>query len=127
MKNFRRHANENSHCKEKNQVFSKHTFYGCCHYCHKFGHKDADCRIKEEVQDLKRKEDTNILNRKIIIICFICHNIGHFTKHCNNSTCKPSKETQKKVWKMKTKKQRNEKPVSRVSRLPHGNMWRRKA
>ena len=67
-----------------------------------------------------RKEDTNFSNGKILI-CFICHSIGHFAKHCKNSTCRSSQETQKKVWKMKTKEQRNKKPVSRV---PLGKIWR---
>ena len=108
MKNFIRHANEKSHYKQKNHRFSKHTFYGYCHYCHKFGYKDDDCRIKEEVEGMTRKEDTNISNGKIFI-CFICHSIGHFAKYCKNSTCRSSQETQKKVWKMKTKEQRNKK------------------
>ena len=61
--------------KLKDQRFPKYkrTFYGYCHYCHKFGHKDVDCRIKRKDQFLKR--------------------------------------------------QRNKRFVSRV---PHGNMWRRK-
>ena len=95
MKKFRRHSNEKSHYKHKNQIFSKHTLYGYCHYCHKFGHKADDCRIKEEDEGIIRKEDTNISNGKILI-CFICHSIGHFAKHCNNSTCKYSYKTQKK-------------------------------
>ena len=90
MKSFRRHAKEKSHYKQKNHRFSKHTFYGYCHWCHKFGHKADDCRIKEEYQGLKKKEDTNISNGKRLIICFICHNIGHFAKHCKNSTCRSS-------------------------------------
>ena len=111
--------------KQKTHIFSKYkgTFYRYCHCCHKFGHKVDDCRIKEEDQGLKKKEDTNISNRKILIICFICHNIGHFARHCKNSTFRPSKETHKKVWKMKIKKQINEKPVSII---PHGKMRRRK-
>ena len=64
MKNSRRRANERSHYKQKNQRFSKHTFYGYFHYCHKFGHKADDCRIKEEYQGLKNKEHTNISNGK---------------------------------------------------------------
>ena len=75
---FRRYANE---------------FYGYCHHCHKFGHKATDCRIKEEDQGLKRKEVNNISNRKRIIICFICHNVGHFAKHCKSSIHRLSKET----------------------------------
>ena len=55
MKNFRRHAKERSHYKPKNQRFSKHTFYGYFHCCHKFGHKAGDCRIKEEYEGLIRK------------------------------------------------------------------------
>ena len=47
MKNFRRHGNEKSLYKQKNQRFSKHTFFGYCHCCHKFGDKDDDYRIKE--------------------------------------------------------------------------------
>ena len=69
-----------------------------------------------------RKEDTNISNGKRLI-CFICHGIGHFAKHCKNNTCRSSHETQKNVWKIKTKEQRNKKLVSRV---PLGKIWRRK-
>ena len=35
MKNFKKHAKEKSHYKQKNQRFSKHTFDGYCHCCHK--------------------------------------------------------------------------------------------
>ena len=40
-----------------------------------------------------------------------------------SSTCSSSQKNQRKVWKMKTKEQRNKKPVSRV---PLGKIWRRK-
>ena len=106
MKKFRRHANENSHYNHKNQRFSKYkgTFYGYCNFCHKFGHKVYDCRIKEEDKGLKRKEDTNISNGERLIICFICHNVKHFAKHCKNSTRGLSNEAREKVRKMKTKR-----------------------
>ena len=59
----------------KSQIFLKYegSFYGYCHYCHKFGHKAINCRTK--IKDLSRE----------------------------------------------TKKQ-----TRLVSRIPHGNMWRRK-
>ena len=37
----------------------KGKFYGYCHCCHKFGHKDVDCRTKGKDQSLRRKKDTN--------------------------------------------------------------------
>ena len=41
--------------KQKDQRFPKYKiwFYGYCHCCHKFGHKDVDCRIKRKDQGLK--------------------------------------------------------------------------
>ena len=61
---------------QKSQIFLKYegSFYGYCHFCHKFGHKVVECRIKRK--DL-------------------------------------SKESKKQT--------------RSVSRVPHGNMWRRKA
>ena len=111
--------------KQKDQRFPKYkgAFYGYCHCYNKFGHKAVDCRIKEEDQVLKRKEDTNISNGKRLITCFIFHIVGNFAKHCKNSTCILSKETQEKGWKMKSKREINRRHVSRV---PHGKMWRRK-
>ena len=106
--------------KQKGQGFLKYEgiLYGYFHCSHKFGHKDDDCIIREKDEGLLRKEDSNITNRKRHIMCLICHNIGHFSRHCKNRTYIPSKETHKKVWKVKTKK-----PVSRTT---HGKMWRRK-
>ena len=100
MKNFRRHANEKSHYKQKKQKSSKYKriFYLYFHFYHKHGQKDTYCRIKEEDQGLKRKEDTNISNGEILITCFICHNDGHFAKKCKNSTCILPKVNQENVW-----------------------------
>ena len=72
MKNFIRHANEKSQYKQKNQRFSKHTFYGYCHCCHKFGHKADDCRINEEDEGMIRKEDTNtIIAKDIFCVSYV--------------------------------------------------------
>ena len=32
---------------------------GYCHYCHRFGHMVADCRVRGENQRMKREQDTN--------------------------------------------------------------------
>ena len=34
-------------------------FHGYCHYCHKFGHKVTNYRVRGENQRMKRKQDTN--------------------------------------------------------------------
>ena len=70
---------------------------------------------------MNRKQGTNISNRKWLIICFICHNTGHFAKHCKNNTCGLSKETQEKRYKIKSRGQRN---IRSVNKVPQGNMWR---
>ena len=57
MKKLRRHANENSHYKD--QRFYKMPFLGYCHCCHKFGHKDVDCRNKRKDQSLRSNQDIN--------------------------------------------------------------------
>ena len=81
MKNLRRYENEYSHYKQEDQRLSKYkkAFFGYCHCCHKFGHKDVDCRNRGKDQSLRRNQDTNTSKDRI--------------------------------------------PLSRV---PHGNMWRRK-
>ena len=45
--------------KQKYQRFPKYKrkFYGYCHCCHNFGHKVADCRIKQKDQGLKRQKN----------------------------------------------------------------------
>ena len=62
IKNLRRYENENSHYKQKDQIFSKYKkeFFGYCHCCHKFGHKALDCRTKGKNQSFRRKQDTDI-------------------------------------------------------------------
>ena len=47
--------------KQRNQrpPVDKEKFHGYCHYCHNFGHKVADCKVREENQSMKRKQDTN--------------------------------------------------------------------
>ena len=50
--------------KDKNYPNIKETFYGYCHWCHKFGHKVVDCITKGKVQILRRKQDTNTKDDK---------------------------------------------------------------
>ena len=52
--------------KQEDQRYIKHKgkFYGYCHCCHKFGHKDADYGTKEKDQSLRRKQDTNMEDDK---------------------------------------------------------------
>ena len=51
--------------KQKDRRFPKYkrTFYGYCHYCHKFGHKVLDCRIKRKDQGLKRQRNRRSVSR----------------------------------------------------------------
>ena len=47
--------------KQEDQRFFKHKgkFYVYCHYCHKFGHKAANCITKGKDQNFRRKQNTN--------------------------------------------------------------------
>ena len=40
----------------------KTELFGYYHCCHKFGHKDVDCRTRGKDQSLRRKQDTNTSN-----------------------------------------------------------------
>ena len=61
---MRRYENENSHYKQKDQIFSKYkkAFFGYFHCCNKFGHKDIDCRTTGKDQSMRNKQDTNTSN-----------------------------------------------------------------
>ena len=45
--------------RDQRSLVDKEKFHGYFHYCHKFGHKVADCRVREENQRMKREQDTN--------------------------------------------------------------------
>ena len=45
--------------RDQRPPMDKETFHGYFHYCHKFGHKVADCRVRGENQRMKREKDTN--------------------------------------------------------------------
>ena len=47
--------------KQEDQIFLKHKrkFYGYCHYCHKFGHRDADCKTKGKDQCMESNKQGN--------------------------------------------------------------------
>ena len=51
--------------KQKGQGFLKYegSFYGYCHYCHKFGHKVVDCRTKRKYLSKESKKQTRSVNR----------------------------------------------------------------
>ena len=38
----------------------KEKFSSYFHYCHRFGHKVDECRVRGENQTMKREQDTNL-------------------------------------------------------------------
>ena len=50
---------------QKSQRFLKYegSFYGYCHYCHKFGHKVVECRIKRKYLIKESKKQTRLVSR----------------------------------------------------------------
>ena len=50
---------------QKGQIFLKYEgiFYTYCHYCHKFDHKDVDCRTKRKYLSRESKKQTRSVSR----------------------------------------------------------------
>ena len=49
----------------KSQIFLKYegSFYGYCHYCHKFGHKVVDCRTKRKYLSKESKKQISSVRK----------------------------------------------------------------
>ena len=45
--------------RDKIPPMDKEKFHGYFHYCHNFGHKVVDCRVRGENQSMKSEHETN--------------------------------------------------------------------